>query len=172
VTGLSEELPSVNASIRNTKAGLEVADRFRESPDVVRRRRERGYTALVLLDESGDTTAGLYGVWVRRPCICSIVRVRLVGRAAGRARGNRLLARALIEACWPRRADAKPELEFFPPDPLRGRRGGLGRRRRRRPRIDEKVLSRDPVSGDLTRLLRFAPGVRTARRSPTTSEES
>jgi ChrR-like protein with cupin domain len=28
--------------------------------------------------------------------------------------------------------------------------------------IAEKVLSRDPTRGDLTRLLRFAPGVRTA----------
>jgi ChrR Cupin-like domain len=28
--------------------------------------------------------------------------------------------------------------------------------------IDEKVLSRDPTTGDVTRLLRFAPGVRTA----------
>jgi ChrR-like protein with cupin domain len=28
--------------------------------------------------------------------------------------------------------------------------------------IEEKVLSRDPQTGDVTRLLRFAPGVRTA----------
>ena len=28
--------------------------------------------------------------------------------------------------------------------------------------IDEKILSRDPATGDVTRLLRFAPGVRTA----------
>ena len=28
--------------------------------------------------------------------------------------------------------------------------------------IDEKVLSRDPTTGDVTRLLRFAAGVRTA----------
>jgi hypothetical protein len=27
--------------------------------------------------------------------------------------------------------------------------------------IEEKVLSRDPLTGDVTRLLRFAPGVRT-----------
>jgi hypothetical protein len=30
------------------------------------------------------------------------------------------------------------------------------------PGIEEKVLARDPVTGDVTRLLRFAPGVRTA----------
>ena len=57
---------------------------------------------------------------------------------------------------------AKPELEFFRPDPLSwtpvagSATAGAGG-----PGIDEKVLSRDPVTGDLTRLLRFAPGVRT-----------
>jgi len=56
----------------------------------------------------------------------------------------------------------KPELEFFRPDPLPwtpvagSATAGAGG-----PGIDEKVLSRDPVTGDLTRLLRFAPGVRT-----------
>ena len=57
---------------------------------------------------------------------------------------------------------AKAELEFFRPDhlpwtPVAGSAtagaGGAG--------IEEKVLSRDPATGDLTRLLRFAPGVRT-----------
>ena len=32
------------------------------------------------------------------------------------------------------------------------------------PGIEEKVLSRDAGTGDLTRLLRFAPGVRTSER--------
>ena len=32
--------------------------------------------------------------------------------------------------------------------------GGVG--------IEQKILSRDPATGDVTRLLRFAPGVRTA----------
>jgi hypothetical protein len=56
----------------------------------------------------------------------------------------------------------KPELEFFRPDqvpwtPVAGSaRAGAGG-----PGIDEKVLSRDPERGDLTRLLRFAPGTRT-----------
>jgi hypothetical protein len=58
---------------------------------------------------------------------------------------------------------AKPEREFadvaaLPWTPVVGSAaagaGGTG--------IDEKVLSRDPVSGDVTRLLRFAPGVRTS----------
>lgn len=57
----------------------------------------------------------------------------------------------------------KPELEFFPPDhvpwtPVAGSpSSGAGG-----PGIEEKILSRDPSTGDVTRLLRFAPGVRTA----------
>jgi hypothetical protein len=56
----------------------------------------------------------------------------------------------------------KPEREFadvraLPWTPVVGSAsagaGGAG--------IDEKVLSRDPATGDVTRLLRFAPGVRT-----------
>jgi ChrR-like protein with cupin domain len=56
----------------------------------------------------------------------------------------------------------KPELEFFKPDripwtPVAGSpTAGAGG-----PGIEEKILSRDPASGDVTRLLRFAPGVRT-----------
>lgn len=57
----------------------------------------------------------------------------------------------------------KPELEFFRPQHLPWRpvagsptagAGGAG--------IDEKILSRDPVSGDLTRLLRILPGTETS----------
>jgi len=37
---------------------------FRESADLVRRTaRERGYTAPLLVDGSGDVTGRLYGVW-------------------------------------------------------------------------------------------------------------
>jgi hypothetical protein len=58
---------------------------------------------------------------------------------------------------------AKPEREFadvtgLPWTPVVGSAaagaGGAG--------IDEKILSRDPLTGDVTRLLRFAAGVRTA----------
>ncbi len=58
---------------------------------------------------------------------------------------------------------AKPELEFFRPDDLPWRpvagspttgAGGAG--------IAEKILSHDPATGDVTRLLRFEPGVETA----------
>lgn len=56
----------------------------------------------------------------------------------------------------------KPEREFFRPDhlpwtPVAGSAAaGAGG-----PGIDEKVLSRDPATGDTTRLLRMAPGVET-----------
>ena len=56
----------------------------------------------------------------------------------------------------------KPEMEFFSPqhiawEPVTGSVaggvGGIG--------VRQKVLSRDPESGDATRLLRFEPGVET-----------
>jgi hypothetical protein len=56
----------------------------------------------------------------------------------------------------------KPELEFFGPDHLPWRAvtgsatagvGGAG--------VKEKILSRDETSGDVTRLLKFDPGVET-----------
>ena len=56
----------------------------------------------------------------------------------------------------------KPEREFFRPDdlpwePVEGSAaGGAGG-----PGIAQKILSRDPVTGDVTRLLRFDAGVRT-----------
>ena len=45
--------------------GLElVMIAFRETPELVRRTlKERGYTAQVLLDESGDITGRVYGVF-------------------------------------------------------------------------------------------------------------
>jgi hypothetical protein len=57
----------------------------------------------------------------------------------------------------------KPEREFedvgpLPWAPVAGSAaGGAGG-----PGVEEKVLSRDPATGDVTRLLRLAPGVRTA----------
>jgi hypothetical protein len=57
---------------------------FRESPELVKRTvKERGYTAPVLLDESGDTTGRDYGVF-GPPTVYLIDRNgRLIGRAAG-----------------------------------------------------------------------------------------
>ena len=57
----------------------------------------------------------------------------------------------------------KPELEFFRPDHLPWRQvegsatGGAGG-----PGVMEKILSHDPESGDVTRLLRFETGVETS----------
>jgi len=94
-------LPSVNALYNDYKArGLEVRlSAFRESADVVRRAAtERGYTAAVLLDESGDTSGRVYGVW-GPPTVYLVDRQgRLVGRAAGPRAWESPPARALIEA--------------------------------------------------------------------------
>jgi peroxiredoxin len=80
-------LPSINALYREFRGqGLEVLlIDFRESPERVRQVvKERGYTAPVLLDESGDVTGRLYGVW-GPPTIYLVDRQgRLVGRAIGR----------------------------------------------------------------------------------------
>jgi hypothetical protein len=80
-------LPSVNALHREFQGqGLEVLlIDFRESAGHVRRVvKERGYTAPVLLDESGDVTGRVYGVW-GPPTIYLVDRGgRLVGRAIGR----------------------------------------------------------------------------------------
>ena len=59
---------------------------------------ERGYTAPVLLDESGDAAGRLYGVW-GPPTVYLLDRQgRLVGRAAGPRAWESPAARALIEA--------------------------------------------------------------------------
>ena len=57
---------------------------FRESPDHVRKVvKDRGYVAPVLLDESGDVTGRVYGVW-GPPTIYLVDRAgRLVGRGVG-----------------------------------------------------------------------------------------
>jgi hypothetical protein len=57
---------------------------FRENPELVKRTvKERGYTAPVLLDESGDVTGRGYGVW-GPPTVYLVDRQgRLIGRAVG-----------------------------------------------------------------------------------------
>jgi hypothetical protein len=57
---------------------------FREDPELVRRTaRERGYTAPILLDQTGDLTGRVYGVF-GPPTMYFVDRQgRLVGRAAG-----------------------------------------------------------------------------------------
>jgi hypothetical protein len=70
---------------------------FRESADHVRRTvRERGYVAPVLLDQSGDVTGKLYGVW-GPPTVYLIDRQgRLVGRAVGPRDWSAPAARRLL----------------------------------------------------------------------------
>ena len=79
-------MPSVNALHREFRSqGLEVLlIDFRESADRVRRVvKERGYIAPVLVDQSGDTTGRVYGVF-GTPTVYFIDRQsRLVGRAVG-----------------------------------------------------------------------------------------
>ena len=93
-------MPSVNALHRELRdQGLEVLlINFRESPDRVRRVvKERGYTAPVLLDASGDVTGRVYGVW-GPPTIYLVDRAgRLVGRAVGRRDWSTPAARALLQ---------------------------------------------------------------------------
>jgi hypothetical protein len=80
--------------------GLEVVlVNFRESADLVRRTaRERGYTSPVLLDESGDVTGRVYGVF-GPPTMYFIDRQgRLVGRAVGPRDWDSPEGRRFIEA--------------------------------------------------------------------------
>ena len=80
--------------------GLEVLlINFRENPDVVRRTvRERGYVAPVLLDQSGDVTGKVYGVWAPPTMYFVDRRGRLIGRLVGRRGWDRPEARRFIQA--------------------------------------------------------------------------
>jgi len=72
---------------------------FREDPALVRRTaRERGYTAPVLLDQSGDVTGRVYGVF-GPPTMYFVDRQgRLAGRAVGPREWESPAAQRLIEA--------------------------------------------------------------------------
>jgi hypothetical protein len=79
-------LPSVNRLHTELKdRGLSVLlVSFREDADLVRRTaRERGYTAPVLLDRTGDVTGKLYGVWGPPTAYLIDRQGRLVGRTVG-----------------------------------------------------------------------------------------
>ena len=79
--------------------GLEVLlVSFRESPELVRRTvKERGYTAPVLLDQSGDVTGLKYGVF-GPPTMYLIDRQgRLLARGAGPHKWGSPQARRLME---------------------------------------------------------------------------
>jgi len=84
-------LPPVQKLHRELRSkGLEVLlIDFQEDPERVRRTvKERGYTAPVLLDESGDVTGKVYGVW-GPPTVYLVDRQgRLVGRPPAPDRGT------------------------------------------------------------------------------------
>lgn len=97
-------MPSVNRAYSEFKdKGLKVfLVNFREDPATVKRAvRERGYTAPVVLDQTGDVTGRVYGVW-GPPTVFFVDRKgQLVGRAIG-ARGwdspaGKSFLRALLE---------------------------------------------------------------------------
>ena len=94
-------MPPVQKLYQDFKGkGLEVLlIDFREAPDKVRQAvKERGYVAPVLLDESGDVTGKVYGVW-GPPTVYIVDRQgRLVGRATGPKPWDSLKGRQFIEA--------------------------------------------------------------------------
>ena len=98
--------PTIEAEFR--QKGLEVLlVNFREDPEVVRRVvRERGYTAPVLLDQSGEITGKVYGVWAPPTQYILDRQGRLVGRAIGPRNWDRPEARKFIQSLLD--ADAKP----------------------------------------------------------------
>ena len=72
---------------------------FRESTDLVKRTAaERGYTAPVLLDASGDVTGKLYGVWGPPTAYLVDREGRLVGRIVGAKDWSSAAARDLIRS--------------------------------------------------------------------------
>jgi len=94
-------LPSVNRAYNEFKdRGLEVllVD-FREDAETVKKAvRERGYTAPVLLDLSGDVTGKSYGVWGPPTAFFVDRKGQLVGRAVGPRGWDSPPAKAFIRA--------------------------------------------------------------------------
>jgi len=94
-------LPPVQKVYQELKGkGFEVVlISFRENPGTVKQAvRDRKYTAPVLLDESGDVTGKVYGVW-GPPTVYIVDRQgRLVGRAAGPRAWDSPAGRRFIQA--------------------------------------------------------------------------
>jgi len=94
-------LPSVNRLYEEFKGqGLEVLlISFRESADVVKHAvTERGYTAPVLVDASGDVTGRAYGVFGPPTAYLVDREGRLVGRLVGSRDWSGPAARDLMRA--------------------------------------------------------------------------
>ena len=92
-------MPSVNRLYEEFKGqGLEVLlISFRESADVVKRAvTERGYTAPVLVDASGDVTGRAYGVFGPPTAFLVDREGRLVGRMVGGRDWSAAAARDLM----------------------------------------------------------------------------
>jgi hypothetical protein len=71
---------------------------FREGPALVKRTvAERGYTAPVLLDESGDVTGKAYGVFGPPTAYFVDRQGRLLGRIVGPRDWNTPAARKLVQ---------------------------------------------------------------------------
>ena len=94
-------MPPVQKIHQELKAkGFEVVlISFRESPATVKQAvQDRKYTAPVLLDESGDVTGKVYGVW-GPPTVYIVDRQgRLVGRASGPRAWDSPAGRRFIQA--------------------------------------------------------------------------
>ena len=94
-------MPSVNRVYTEFKdQGLEVllVD-FREGIDLVRKTvRERGYSAPVLLDASGDVTGKSYGVWGPPTFFFVNRKGQLVGRGVGERGWDRPAAKVFLRA--------------------------------------------------------------------------
>jgi hypothetical protein len=92
-------LPSVNrlhAELRNRGLSVLLVS-FREDAGLVRRTaRERGYTAPVLLDRTGEVTGKLYGVWGPPTAYLVHRQGRLVGRTVGPRPWDSPAARKLL----------------------------------------------------------------------------
>ena len=94
-------MPSVNKLYQDLKKkGLEVLlISFRESPALVKRTvAQRGYVAPVLLDESGEVTGKLYGVWGPPTAYFVDRKGRLIGRIVGPRDWSTPDARKFVEA--------------------------------------------------------------------------
>ena len=94
-------MPSVNRLYQDLKQkGLEVLlVSFRESATLVKRTAaERGYVAPVLLDESGEVTGKLYGVWGPPTAYFVDRQGQLLGRLVGPHDWSAPTARKLVEA--------------------------------------------------------------------------
>jgi len=104
-----EELASVNKLYADLRSrGLEVLlINFREDLDLVKRTaQDRGYTAPVLLDRSGEITGKGYGVWGPPTAFFVDRHGQLVGRVAGPRDWITPAARMFVQALLD--AGAKP----------------------------------------------------------------